>query len=293
MPTYNRAHMVGQAIDAVLGQTYSNLELVLVNDGSRDATRDVLDAYAARDARVRVIHKANEGIPDTVNRGWRDSRGTYVTWSSDDNLYHPQAIEVMSDYLDSHPETALVYTDCRTINEVGDVTGYPQGRDPDLLTHECTIAGCLLFRREVFDKVGMFRRQWRRCHDFDFYHRVHECFAVARIPQVLYDYRLHSASMTGNHWAMTTEHAELLASYANDFRGRRRAWGWCWNEIAKQAVREQKPWKATWYFFRSALAQPIRWPQFWRSLWTTCYGAVPTPVQGCWRAVKRVCHIAS
>src|SRR5258708_7758904 len=73
MPTFNRAHLVRLAIDAILGQTYTNLELIIVNDGSRDNTREVLDAYARQDPRVRVIHKENEGIPDTVNRGWRES----------------------------------------------------------------------------------------------------------------------------------------------------------------------------------------------------------------------------
>src|SRR3974390_3024822 len=111
MPTYNRAHMVGQAVDAILGQTYLNLELIIVNDGSRDGTRDVLDEYARRDPRVRVIHKDNEGIPDTVNRGWREARGKYVTWTSDDNLYHDSAIARMVSFLETHGDIALVYTD--------------------------------------------------------------------------------------------------------------------------------------------------------------------------------------
>src|SRR5579863_2831109 len=288
MPTYNRAHMVGLAIDAILGQTYSNIELIIVNDGSRDNTRNVLDAYARQDARIRVIHKDNEGIPDTVNRGWNESRGKYVTWTSDDNLYHSTAITTMVEFLESHEETALVYTDSRYIDAQGEVLGYPQGNEPHKLEDYCAIMGCLLFRRAVFDRLEMFRREWKRCHDFDFYHRVYKTFHVARIPQVHYDYRLHSASMTGDHWAMTTEHAALLASFATDGKGRRSAWGWCWNEIARQAERDDRNWTAVWYFFRAAIKQQSRFREFWRSFWITCYRLVPGPIQQSWRNLKRL-----
>jgi glycosyltransferase involved in cell wall biosynthesis len=287
MPTYNRAHMVGQAIDAILGQTYLNLELIIVNDGSHDGTRDLLDEYARRDPRVRVIHKINEGIPDTVNRGWHEARGKYVTWTSDDNLYHRSAIARMVSFLETRSDIALVYTDARYIDGAGDVLGYPQGHEPHKLEDYCAIAGCLLFRREVFDHLEMFRRQWKRCHDFDFYHRVYKRFGVARIPEVHYDYRLHAASMTGDHWAMTTEHATLLASYATDRKGRRAAWAGCWHEIARQAQRERRDWKAVWYYLRAAILQPSRFQAFWRTLWTTCYGFVPRPIQRSWRSIKR------
>ncbi len=287
MPTFNRAHLVGLAIEAVRGQTYPNLELIIVNDGSRDNTRDVLDAVAQQDARIRVIHKDNEGIPATVNRGWRAARGQYVTWTSDDNLYHAEAIATMVDFLETHADVALVYTDCRYIDAAGAVLGYPPGHEPHKLEDYCAIAGCLLFRRRVFDQLEMFRSEWKRCHDFDFYHRVYKKFPVARIPQVHYDYRLHAASMTGDHWAMTTEHAALLASYATDRHGRRKAWSSCWHEIARQRQRDGRDWSAIWYFFRAALLQPSRLRVFWRTLWTTCYGRVPRPLQASWRHIKR------
>ena len=293
MPTFNRAPLVGQAIDAILGQTYSHLELIIVNDGSRDNTREVLDAYARRDPRIRVIHKENEGIPDTVNRGWREAQGKYVTWTSDDNLYHDNAIATMVTFLEAHGDIALVYTDCRYIDGAGGILGYPQGHEPHKLEDYCAIMGCLLFRREVFDHLEMFRRELKRCHDFDFYHRVYKKFRVSRIPQVHYDYRLHAASMTGDHWAMTTEHAALLASYATDGKGRRAAWGECWNEIARQAQREHREGMAVWYFFRAAIKQPSRFQTFWRTLWTTCYGLVPRPIQESWRSIKRTRNSAN
>jgi len=287
MPTYNRAHLVGLAIDAVLGQTYANFELIIVNDGSRDNTRDVLDACARQDPRVRVIHKENEGIPDTVNRGWRESRGKYVTWTSDDNLYHPTTIEVMVDFLERHTETALVYTDCRYIDADGKVLFCPPGSEPDVLESYCPIMGSLLFRRAVFEDVDMFRKQWKRVHDYDFYRRIWMRFPVARIPEVLYDYRLHDASMTGNHYAMTTEQAQLLASFAAGASARRAAWGWCWHELARQAERENRHWSAVGYYLRAAFQQPKRFATFRKSLRGTLHIYSPELLRNAWRMLTR------
>jgi glycosyltransferase involved in cell wall biosynthesis len=287
MPTYNRAHMIGQAIDAILQQTYHRLELIVVNDGSKDNTPELLRGYVRRDPRVRVINKENQGIPLTVNRGWRESIGEYLTWTSDDNIYDPTAIEVMAGHLESHRDTMMVYTDCRYIDADGNTLGYPAGRDAYHLETECVIAGCLLFRRRVLEEVEMFRPDWMRCHDYDFYRRVYKRFKIERIPEVLYSYRFHQASMSGDVFAITTEHARLLSSYGADGPGTRMAWAWCWNEIARQAHRDGQMWRAVWYWLKASFQERNRFPTFWRALWTTLYSYVPMPIQRLWRAVKR------
>ena len=287
MPTYNRAHMVGLAIDAVLNQTWQNFELIIVNDGSKDATKDILADYVRRDSRIKVINKENEGIPDTVNRGWQEARGEYVTWTGDDNLYYSETLQTLVSHLESHPDTMLVYTDCRYIDGDGNVMYHLQCKGPDALQYECPIMGCLLFRRSVFDHTDMFRKRWRRVHDFDFYRRIWKQFRVDHLPECLYDYRLHAASMTGDHYAMTTEQAELLDSVAESSAERRAAWGACWHEIARQAVRDGRPWKAVFYDLKAASWQPSRAGDAWSRLWRTAYQLVPSPVQRAWRSVKR------
>lgn len=288
MPTYNRAHMVGQAIEAVLGQTYSNLELIIVNDGSKDDTRKVLDDYARRDPRIRVIDKENEGIPDTVNRGWREARGEYVTWTSDDNLYHPTTLEVMVNELREHPNVGLVYTDCRNIDADGNVLGERQGQDPQVLEYDCPIMGCLLFRSSVFERVGMFRKQWPRCHDFDFYRRVSRQFPVRRVPQVLYDYRVHEASMSGDFHALRTEVARVIVSDLGAGQSAAEVWAECWHHLGRKALREGRRWRATGYFLRAGLRAPRHLGTFSDTLWKSVYASLPSLVQQQWRACKAV-----
>lgn len=286
MPTYNRAHMVGLAIDAVLNQTRKNIELIIVNDGSRDSTQQVLAEYAKRDSRVRVINKENEGIPETVNRGWKAATGEFVTWTSDDNIYHLNALEVMATYLAQHPDVTLVYADHRDIDGEGNLIGYPKCHNPEALETDSVIYGCVLFRRAIFDHTEMFRKQWKRCHDFEFYRRVYKAYKVARIPQVLYDYRRHDASMTGDHFAITTEHAELLSSVAETSVFRHAAWGWCWNEIARQAEREGRPVKAAWYAIKAAIQEGTRTPTALNYCKKALYSLTPPPIRVLRRIVR-------
>ena len=278
--------MVGLAIDAVLNQTWKNIELIIVNDGSKDNTQTVLAEYAAKDSRVRVINKANEGIPDTVNRGWKASTGEFVTWTSDDNLYHPTALEVMANHLIQNPGVTLVYADHRDIDAEGNLIGYPECRDPEALETDSVIYGCALFRRSIFKATEMFKRRWKRCHDFEFYRRVYKNFQIVRIPQVLYDYRRHDASMTGDHYAITTEQAELLSAVAETPAIRHAAWGWCWHEIAKQAERDNRPIKAAWFYLKAAIQERSRRNTAAKAFGVAVYSLLPSSMRAIWRTIK-------
>ncbi len=101
LPVYNGEDTIAESIDSVLAQTYQNLELVIVNDCSTDGTQAILKEYEAKDRRVRVIdNSVNLKLPRSLNVGFSDAKGEYLTWTSDDNLYHPSAIEEMAAVLD-------------------------------------------------------------------------------------------------------------------------------------------------------------------------------------------------
>ena len=286
IPTYNRAHMVCDAIDACLAQSHRPLEVIVVNDGSQDDTAKVLERYQG-DGKVRVFHKANEGIADTLNFGFARSRGRYVSWTSDDNYYYPKALETMADYLDAHPDVGMVYADVQEIDADGRPVRVVNTGEPELLETRCTVRGCLLYRREVMKAVGGYRRRWVRCQDFDYYHRIYRRFKVARIPEVLYAYRCHEASMSGDHRAHVTEHARLLSTYAADSAGRRAAWAWAFAELARQETKRGRPWRTFYYHLRAALCQPYRARALRPALWAAGYSTLPEPLKRLWRRAKR------
>ena len=87
LPTYNGEKYLSQAIESILSQTEQDWELILVNDCSTDRTGDICQAYTLKDPRIRVIHnEGNRKLPGSLNRGFREAHGDYLTWTSDDNL---------------------------------------------------------------------------------------------------------------------------------------------------------------------------------------------------------------
>ena len=96
LPTYNGEKFIRESIDSILYQTFTDWELIIVNDCSTDGTPNIVNRYAASDSRIRVIHnKENQKLPESLNIGFREARGEYLTWTSDDNMYLPSALEKM------------------------------------------------------------------------------------------------------------------------------------------------------------------------------------------------------
>lgn len=293
MPTYNRAALVGKAIEAVLAQTYRNVELIVVNDGSRDNTDEVLARHAAQDVRVSFYSKPNEGIPDTLNYGFERTRGEYVTWTSDDNFYHADAIQTMVGFLDAHRDVAMCYTDVNDVDAQGSLlrvvdTGEPERLDPTRADCHCGVRGCLLYRRGIMESVGPWNRRWVRCHDLDYYIRIYRLAKVAHIPKAVYDYMCHDASMTGNYEAIALEEAELLSHYCPGTEHRARIWAPRYAAIAAWFEKRGEWGRAFGYARKAAALDPhyndlVRWA---RRAWL--YSLAPAPVRSGWRGLKTV-----
>ena len=108
LPVYNGEQFLSLSIESVLSQTYQNWELIIVNDCSTDNSPAIMEKYVEKDPRIRIIHNAeNQKLPESLNIGFRAARGDYFTWTSDDNMYKPDAIETMVSVLDTHPECGL------------------------------------------------------------------------------------------------------------------------------------------------------------------------------------------
>ena len=91
VPVYNAEHTISRCIESILNQKYTDFELLLVNDGSTDRSGAICDAYAARDSRVRVIHKENSGVSDTRNTALNQAKGTYLQFLDSDDWITPDA----------------------------------------------------------------------------------------------------------------------------------------------------------------------------------------------------------
>jgi dTDP-4-amino-4,6-dideoxygalactose transaminase/glycosyltransferase involved in cell wall biosynthesis/SAM-dependent methyltransferase len=216
--TYNRAELVRISIDSVLRQTYGNIEVVVVDDGSSDDTRRVLESYGSA---IRVAYnERNHGIAFSKNRVLMlsSNAASYVGILDSDDYYHPQFVERCVEYLESHPSIGLVYTDDIMV----DVNGSELRRQPavepwdmDKWLRTRNLRGdTWLARRALVMKTNLHDEVTELDDDYDLFYQLLEITTFAHLPEFLVFIRQHDGRTTAaNHLALTRAHAANLVKY--------------------------------------------------------------------------------
>lgn len=125
VPVYNGERFLRQALDSLLNQTLPDFEVLISDNGSSDSTSEICQEYASRDSRIRYVRQpANLGATANFNYLFRETRGTYFMWAAHDDLRNPDFLRRCVAALDQDPETVLVYSRARRIDEVGKVVGF-------------------------------------------------------------------------------------------------------------------------------------------------------------------------
>jgi len=195
IPVYNGSNYLREAIDSALAQTYDNIEILVVNDGSTDNTEEIAKSYGNK---IRYFAKENGGTSTALNLGIENMRGEYFSWLSHDDLYYPQKIARSVEELSKlEDKKTIIISELEIINENYEkihttkynehMYSYPSRKNSYLYpviydkTHGCTH----LISKVVFDKVGLFDEKWLVAHDFEFYYRAFAKFPHKLIPEVL------------------------------------------------------------------------------------------------------------
>ena len=198
LPVYNGEQYLRESIDSVIAQTYQNWELIIIDDCSSDASPSIAASYAERDSRIRYYrNEHNLKLPRSLNRGFSLAKGEYLTWTSDDNLYLPNAVEVMIGVLKAE-HTDFVFATCDIINEVGEVVDIckaPKDFKRAIIGGNY-IGACFLYTGKVYNQIGDYRPEKFLVEDYDYWLRIFAKFEVSNIEEVLYQYRRHDASLT-------------------------------------------------------------------------------------------------
>lgn len=207
IPAYNQGQFVGQAIQSVLDQTYIDFEVIVVDDGSTDETRDAVQAF--RDDRVRYVYQLNRGLSAARNSGIRNTTGGYLTYLDADDLFLPRKLEVLVRKLQSSPDLGLAAGQAIPVDEQGERVGavFDKGlaEDPaNLLMGNPLHVGSVLLRRSCQERVGLFDESLRSYEDWDMWLRLTLAGCqMAWIDQPVSLYRFHSNQMTRNQSQMT------------------------------------------------------------------------------------------
>jgi hypothetical protein len=197
LPTYNGSRYLRESLESCLNQTFRNLELIVVDDGSAEDIQAIVSGM--HDPRVTYVrHDVNRGLPEALNTGFRAARGDYLTWTSDDNRYAADAIERLVGFLASYPAVDFVYASSFVLDEMG--LGKPERvqtvKPPEFLVEANGVGACFLYRRNVYRQIGDYDRNVFLAEDFDYWIRVSKQFRMQRLFAPLYYYRFHKKALT-------------------------------------------------------------------------------------------------
>lgn len=232
MPAYNHERYVIAALDSVLAQTHRNLELIIIDDGSRDATGRLLDDYATRcrSHALTVVHQPNSGAHAAINHGLALARGEVVAIMNSDDLYAPTRIARLLREMErracgfAFSSTRFIDDDGREVEAVNPYTKQlreaiaeaVQAPDPlyVLIYNNIAIStGNFMFHRELLERVGGFCAM-RVCHDWDFLLAVSHETPLALVDEPLYEYRLHGTNtFSGSRVRGALEAEQLLSRF--------------------------------------------------------------------------------
>jgi glycosyltransferase involved in cell wall biosynthesis len=208
IPAYNAAAYLPCAIDSVVGQTYPDWEIVVVDDGSTDHTRAVVDSYQPQlTDKLQYIHQANRGLPAARNTGMRAARGELIALLDADDVWLPHRLARGVPVLDGDPEIGLAHARVVRIDVQGSVTGQLKVAPEDLsgriarkiyTRRAHIVCPTVMFRKACLDTAGWFDETMQATEDRDLWFRIALRSKVAYIDEVIAQYRLSPSSITTN-----------------------------------------------------------------------------------------------
>lgn len=271
IPVYNREQYIKETIGSVLAQTYPNIEIVAVDDGSTDNSRQVLESFGDKITVLEHPGRVNKGQSAAINLGIRATESEYVAILDSDDLFASRKIELQVDFLEEHLDIGLVYGNGYSIDQYGNrlyrfySDDHVEWSDPERVLLDCyfLLPNNSLIRRSVLEEVGDFDESLRSAQDHDMAIRVAEKTRLGFINEVIFFYRRHPDSISHKNaklrWTngfYILEKACRRYPYSRKVRRKRRAvlhfrLGQCFME-------EKKFLRAMYHFSLAGILDPVR-----------------------------------
>ena len=216
IPTYNYGKFISDGIESALAQTFTPIEIVVVDDGSTDETESVVKSFGDK---VRYIIQQNAGVCAARNRGVVESSGEFIAFLDADDHWEPTKIEKQLAKFEEDPEIGLVHCGMREFDSTtGETIAVHLDGDEGWVAKDIALwerpvvigpGGSIMVRREVFDRVGRFDERLKNGEDWEFCFRVAQKYKVGFVREPLVNYRNHGANATKNVREM--ERSTLIA----------------------------------------------------------------------------------
>lgn len=216
IPAYNSKRFISETLNSVVNQTYKNLEVIVVDDGSTDGVDEVIQKFSQADRRVQYVRQANLGVSAARNHGFRHSTGNFIAFLDADDVWLPDNLRIKMAYFQKS-NVGLLHSDAILIDETSQVLrGVLQGNHGDVLDAMLACEGTqipgpssTLIKREVLSAVGLFDETMSTSADKDLFVRIAARFTIGRVSMVTWKYRIHSHNMHKNILAMESDMISL------------------------------------------------------------------------------------
>ncbi len=204
IPAYNRVNYIDQTIASVLDQTYHNVDLIVVDDGSTDGTYEKILSYGKKLTLLTHENRANRGQSAAINLGLTNATGKYIAILDSDDYWGLDKLEVQVGYLEKHPDVGLLYTNGYAVDASGEIL-YPiyadshiEQNEPDNVLLDCYILlpQNSLVRKSVYDQLAGFNENYRAAQDHDMLIQIAEKTIFTYLPDKLFYYRVHDDSIS-------------------------------------------------------------------------------------------------
>ena len=225
MPCFNAENSIRDSINSALAQTYRNIELIIIDDGSRDGSVKIIKSLAQSDSRIALLEQGNEGPSAARNAGLRRARGDLIAFLDADDTWAPSCLAELSAPLNSSIRTSLSYCGWQNLWDVGNdqepyIPPIYEGQDKNLkLFTSCRWPiHAALTRRQCIEKVGGFDEALSSCMDFDLWLKIGTGERIERVAKVLAYYRHHAgAQITKNAVTIANNHLRVQQNFMKMF----------------------------------------------------------------------------
>lgn len=204
IPVWNSEKYIDEAINSIVHQTYQNLEIIIINDASTDETPRIVDSWALKDKRIRVIHnKRNLGIGGNRSKGVAEARGNFICWQDADDIAFPYRVERQVEILLKDESIGVVGGGLQFFDSKGDGVVRTYAEDDESLRrtifrYNPIAQPASVFRRSVFDVVGGYDASLAVSEDLDMWFRLGEQYKFANTSDVVIRYRQSDGSLTAS-----------------------------------------------------------------------------------------------
>lgn len=225
LPCHNGSLWVSDAIDSVLRQTYSDFELVVIDDGSADSSKDAISPFLV-DRRVRYFYQENRGFSAAENKGIKESRGDLIGFIGQDDLWLPNKLELQTEYLRNRKDVELVHSSYFAVNPQGRILGIRNAKIPKVSSKRKLIEKLflgnfigfetVLVQRKCFDEVGLFDERMVGFSDHDMWLRVAGGFNIGYLGLSLVKKRQHELQLSNARIESVLKDEFLIVTKALD-----------------------------------------------------------------------------